>query len=481
MRQKTFKVGALRRFIIASVLALCLVLVGSSSAFALSVDDYFSYSYTVELDKTELRGTELFYATVIVTAACTNDLPLAPSEASITGRIIAEHQATGTRQTLNSSYTVTLQPFPSTAGETAYTSKVVQLQFPQGSQAGTYSIVAELIEAKVKVLIWIDVTDYLPSSQTIGSVAQLRGGSGGGGGGGGGGFVAPPPPKPPPAPALPPGTSDVSGFISADGTFTATVVIESVDGKCWLTVNEGTTGLSGEGDPLATIAVTEMEDSLAPPEDFYIIGPAYNFGPEGATFASLVTLTITYDESLIPEGIVEEEFVIARWGEATEEWMVLAGCTVDPEANTITVPISNFSTFTILTPIPEAVFSTSELSVTPPEVYTGEGVTIGSLVTNVGNIAGSYKVGLRIDDALVTFRSVTLEAGASEVATFTIAKNIAGTYTVTIDDLSETLVVSVRPEPLELINWWLVGGITAGFIATIIVISLTFRHPRRKA
>ena len=181
MRQKTFKVGALRRFIIASVLALCLVLVGSNSAFAaLSVDDYFEYRYDVELSKTVITGTELFYATVTVVATCKNDLPLSPSEARSTGRITATHQASGTEVTLNSSYTVTIQPFPSTAGETVQTSQVVQLQFPQGSLPGTYSMVAELIEAEVKVLIWIDVTDYLPPSETIGSVTYLRVGGGGG-------------------------------------------------------------------------------------------------------------------------------------------------------------------------------------------------------------------------------------------------------------------------------------------------------------
>jgi len=467
MKRKTFQVGVLRRFIIASVLALCLVLIGSNSAFALSVDDYFSYTQDIKLSKTQTTGTELFYATVTVDATCTSDLPLSPSEGSVAGRVIATHQVSGNEVTLNSSYTVTIQPFPSTVGETAQTSQVVPLRFPAWSESGTYSVAAELIEAKVKVIFWFDTSSYLPSSQTIGSVTHLTGNGGGG---------APPPPPPP----LPPDTTDVSGFVSADGTFTETVVIESVDGKYGLTINEGTTGLSGEGGPLTEIAVTEMEDQPVPPEDYYIIGLAYDFGPEGATFDPLITLTITYDESLIPEDIVEEWLAIALWDEATGEWAVFGGCTIDPEANTITAPISHFSSFTILAPIPEAIFSTSELSVTPAEVYTGEEVTIGTLVTNVGNLAGSYKVALGIDDALVTFRVVTLEAGASEVATFTIAKNVAGTYTVTVDGLSETFVVTVPPEPPELINWWLVGGIIAACVAPIVVIALAVIYPRRK-
>jgi len=227
--------------------------------------------------------------------------------------------------------------------------------------------------------------------------------------------------------------------------------------------------------------MTEVEDPLVPPGDFYTIGFAYSFEPDGTTFDPLITLTITYDESLIPTGILEQELVIAHWDEATQEWAVLDGCTVNPEANTVTAPLSHFSTFTILTPLPKAIFTTSELSVTPAEVYTGEEVTISILVTNIGNLAGSYKVGLKINGVLLTFKPVTLEAGASEVASFIVAKNVAGTYEVIVDGLSDTFVVNVPPEPTEPINWWLIGGIIAGSIALVVIMALTFRHPRQKA
>ena len=183
--------------------------------------------------------------------------------------------------------------------------------------------------------------------------------------GGGGGL------SPPPAPPLPPGTTDVSSFVSADGTFTATIVIESADGECGLTINEGTTGLSGEGDPLAEIAVTKMQDPPAPPENSHIIGLAYDLGPDGATFNPPMTLTITYDESLIPEGIAEENLVIAMWDEDAGEWVELPS-TVDPINHTITALVGHFTTFAIIAPAvlpPEpATFSLSNLSIQPAEV-----------------------------------------------------------------------------------------------------------------
>ncbi len=120
MRRKICRLGILWRSIIALTLALCLVLTNSNSAAALSLGDYFSFSYSVEFSKTQIRGSEVFYATVEATANCTEDLPLPyslTSEAEITGNIIARHQMTGARVTLNSGYTVTITDFPQKAGD----------------------------------------------------------------------------------------------------------------------------------------------------------------------------------------------------------------------------------------------------------------------------------------------------------------------------------------------------------------------------
>ncbi len=181
------------RFMIALFLALCLVSTSSNSAVAQTVKDFFSFSYDVQFSKTQIVGSELFNATVEATANCREDLPWPyslASEVEITANIIAKHNESYARVTLNSSYTLTIDPFPSNKGETANTSQVVPLQFPQGSQSGTYSVIAELIKARVKAGgIWIDVTALLPSSETVDRTITYvaSGGTGGGAGGGGGG------------------------------------------------------------------------------------------------------------------------------------------------------------------------------------------------------------------------------------------------------------------------------------------------------
>lgn len=43
-------------------------------------------------------------------------------------------------------------------------------------------------------------------------------------------------------------------------------------------------------------------------------------------------------------------------------------------------------------PIPEARFVVSDLVIDPAEVYVGEPVSISVVVTNVGDVAGSYEV-----------------------------------------------------------------------------------------
>ncbi|MCL0046603.1 hypothetical protein M1N18_01320, partial [Dehalococcoidales bacterium] len=146
--------------------------------------------------------------------------------------------------------------------------------------------------------------------------------------------IVPPPPPPPPV-VVPPGVTDVTGFITPDGVFTETVTAKSEDGLVQLRIDEGTIGLI-DGEPLPEISILEMEVPPDPPVDSAVIGLVYDFGPDGATFEPPVTLTFTYDPALIPEGVAEENLVIAMWDAG--EWVNLVSV-VDPVANTITAKV----------------------------------------------------------------------------------------------------------------------------------------------
>jgi len=283
-------------------------------------------------------------------------------------------------------------------------------------------------------------------------------------------------PAPPPAPA--PGTTDVSGSVDEEGVFTESVTAASEDVKCWITINGGTIGKTAEGEPLTEITIVPMAEPPAPPAASNVVCLTYDIGPDGATFEPPALLNIIYDESLIPEGVAEENLVIALWDEDAGEWVPLPNCTVNPDTNTITVEISHFAAFTVMAYTSPAAFAASNLAIAPAEVGIGEEVTVSVLITNSGDLTSSYEAVLKIDGAEVAREEVTLIGSASETVTFTTTRDAAGTYAVSVDGLSGTFTVKAAPAPptpapptpAKPINWPLIGGIIAGVIVVALVI-----------
>ena len=163
--------------------------------------------------------------------------------------------------------------------------------------------------------------------------------------------------------------------------------------------------------------------------------------------------------------------------------------------------VSDEYTFTTLgTP---ATFTTSIPTISPTEVDIGENINISAVVANTGDAPGTYEVTLKIDDAVAATKEVTLAGGTSQTVTFTIYKDVAKTYSVSINSLSGSFVVKppppppapppptppppvppppvpppVLPPPPKLINWWLIGGIIAAFVASGVFIWLNVIRQR---
>ncbi len=247
-------------------------------------------------------------------------------------------------------------------------------------------------------------------------------------------------------PPASPGVTDVSDLITAEGIFTEDVTAESFDGKVELTIDEGTVGQTKKGKRLLKITITEMEEPPAPPTDSSVIGLVYDFGPDGATFEPPITLTFTYDPAEIPEGVAEEDLVAAYYDEEAGEW-VECEYTCDPETHCIMAYICNFTAFSVLAYTRPATFTASALTISPFEVDIGKRVTISTLITNTGDLAGSYQVTLKINNLVVAIKYITLAAGDSQKVTFTTAKDVAGTYAVNVDGLSGIFTVKAAPAP----------------------------------
>jgi len=268
------------------------------------------------------------------------------------------------------------------------------------------------------------------------------------------------PPAPPPVEEEPteegPGITPLTGIVDEEGQFTVEVTASSEDSRTWVTIPEGTTGLTAEGEPLTSITVEEVTLPPPPPEDNAVIALTYNFGPEGATFDEPVSITIQYSESDIPAGIAEEDLTIAVWDDLTGQWVKL-DTVVDTVNNTATAQVTHFSTFTVLAPNLPASFQISKLSVSPDEVEIGEHIDITVFVVNTGNISGNYKLELLINDEVVQTKEVVLGGQESVTVTFNYTPDTAGVFPVSINGLTGRFTVNAPPvvelpEPADIVT-----------------------------
>jgi len=261
---------------------------------------------------------------------------------------------------------------------------------------------------------------------------------------------------PPPTPEI---ETNLFGTEASFDTSSSGIVqetIEASNANCTLTIPEGTEALDKDGEPLTNLTAETMETPPAAPEDTVIIGLAYDFGPDGATFDPAITLTYTYDPESLTEGVSGEDLVIAFYDEAAGEWVVLDSV-VDTGNNTVTASVSHFTTFALIgavtpeiEPEPEptpASFRTSNLTVTPDEVGIGEEVKISVLVRNSGDLSGSYILELKINSEVAETKEISLAGHGSITVPFTVTREDAGLFEVSINGLTDSFIVTA-PEPL---------------------------------
>ncbi|MFC1954678.1 hypothetical protein ACFLVZ_02510 [Chloroflexota bacterium] len=332
----------IRCTIVALIVALCLSTPISDSASALSPSEYYSFSFNVQFSESQVTGTNSFAATVTADATCKKALPLSASQASITGRIVAEHQTGGTQVILNPSYYLLINPFPNSIWESTSIETTVPLQFPSGSASGNYTVTAELVEAKVKVLLaWPDVTSLLASEQVVGTIEYTSGssgGTGGGGGGGGGGGALP----------IRVSTNGLTtgNILTVDsrGVVQDMIRLQVTAADAYLDIAEKTRILNANGKALTAITASLVTEPPEPPPETAII-IAVDFGPDGATFTPAITLAMSFNPDTLPKGMKVEDLYIAYWDGIG--WQALPG-TLDMGGKRLSVKISHFTKYSIM-------------------------------------------------------------------------------------------------------------------------------------
>ncbi|MBA7560335.1 hypothetical protein ES708_01960 [subsurface metagenome] len=277
--------------------------------------------------------------------------------------------------------------------------------------------------------------------------------------------------------------------ISSTGEILKTIEATSADGMLTTTIPKGTIALDKDGDRLESLEAAVDKSPPAAPEDAHIIGLAYDFGPDGATFDPPIELIINYDPEELPENV--SSLFIASYDEE-QGWRQLAPISgFVAAAGTATAQVSHFTTFAVIAtvepPVP-AAFTVSKLIISPAKVDIGQSVTITAVVANTGGETGSCEAVLKIDGVLEATKEVTISAGASEEVTFTTSRDVAGSYSVDVNGLTGSFTVKEEPAlppappeeapPVKPFPWPLIGGIAAG---VVIVGLLIFFLVRRRA
>jgi hypothetical protein len=146
-----------------------------------------------------------------------------------------------------------------------------------------------------------------------------------------------------------------------------------------------------------------------------------------------------------------------------------------------------------------AVFTVSDLTISPSEAVAGEEVSVSVQASNDGDTEGICRVSFSINGDFAGTRAALLAGGAGETLTFTFTPDSAGSYEITADDLTGKITVSEpvatpasspdtgdvttsqatpTPATTDGNNWWLKGGIIAAatIVAALLVVFGVFRR-----
>ncbi len=140
----------------------------AAGAASFNPSDYFSYTYSITLSKQYVQSGEIFYASISGTASCIQDALVQPTEAFISGRVIAEHLETGIKVALNSGYSATIAPVSGNQRRSVNSVQELPLYIPWDSPAGQYILTGELTEARFKSGLWFDATGSFPANAGYG-------------------------------------------------------------------------------------------------------------------------------------------------------------------------------------------------------------------------------------------------------------------------------------------------------------------------
>jgi len=110
----------------------------------------------------------------------------------------------------------------------------------------------------------------------------------------------------------------------------------------------------------------------------------------------------------------------------------------------------NYYVVTLSPPLKKAEFQVTDLTVYPAEAGVGQPIIISANVTNVGEEAGNYSVNLTINNVVKETKTIQLLGNESRIVEFMVTENNEGSYSVKIEGLNGTFIITDMPPPTTL-------------------------------
>lgn len=198
--------------------------------------------------------------------------------------------------------------------------------------------------------------------------------------------------------------------------------------------------------PLVAAAILLLAGHQSPPE-FEVI--SLKIVPPEVTAGETATIRAEVANHGGSEGRYDAVLAIDRAEVETKSLSLAPGATetvtfslVKDETGYYEIAIGNRSITLAVQEASPPAFHISGLVINPAEIDPGKETTITAKVTNSGGTDGSYTAELKINETLEQATEVSVAAGANRTLTFLVSRDLPGTYTVTLGQLTGQFMVS---------------------------------------
>jgi hypothetical protein len=304
-----------------------------------------------------------------------------------------------------------------------------------------------IIHAEIPGLLSID----------CGTISVITGGNGGGGGG-----------SPEPAQVFPSGFAvNPALTLNSNGVISAAAKLQTADGKLTLEISNGTKLLTASNSVLTSLTVTPLA-SPPPASDGNTVVLAYTFVPDDAKFDPALTLTIAYDPSNLPSGVVENDLYITYFDGT--QWQKLV-TTIDPLTKTVSAKVSHFSAYALLGKVSEPVAPTPTPTPTPTIIPTPT-QTLTQTPTPTPTTTPSLP---QTVTPTAPSPSVTVQPTATPTATVSPITSAPAV----VPSSTTTQPGTPAPDKSSDIPWGMIIGIIAGLIIVVLIIAFIMNKRKK--